>query len=78
MICSLHGKEIESSCQWCGKGLCKKCVIKSDGKKRYCSGCADVVGDMLKKKQLNRIKEESAAEKKSKTEYFNFSTLKPR
>ncbi len=76
MICTQHGKDIETVCNWCGKQLCKKCFSKTDGKKRFCSNCVAQIGDLIKEKQLEKIKDMD--KKDSSDEYFNFSKLKVR
>lgn len=78
MRCSKHFKDITSTCTWCGKELCKLCVVQSDGNKNYCSNCSQRIGGMVREKQLNTIKAEEAAEKPSHSEYFNFSKLQAR
>ena len=76
MLCSQHGKDIETVCNWCGKQLCKKCFSKTDGKKKFCTSCTSQIGDLIKAKQIEKMKEVDKEEKNQ--EYFNFSKLKVR
>ncbi len=81
MICSKHNKDTIGTCQWCGKVLCPKCVAKKDGRKAYCANCAVNIAPMLVEKQMNVLKQEYEKEKTEatrSTDYFNFSSLKPR
>jgi len=56
--------------------MCRLCISKTDGKKAYCAQCAEQIGDFLKKKQIDKIKEEEAKETKKNQSYFNFGSLK--
>mgnify|MGYP001232307052 CR=1 FL=1 len=50
MKCKQHGKDGIGTCSWCGKILCKQCVGKSDGNKKYCDQCSAALALQLKKK----------------------------
>lgn len=78
MICPKHNKDITANCTWCGKGMCRLCISRTDGKKIYCRTCVDQIGDFIKDKQLRVIKEEAKKEVPERTQYFNFSKLKMR
>ncbi len=82
MFCRQHNKETIGGCQWCGKVLCPKCVVKKDGRKAYCAACAPKVAPMLVEKQMNVLQQEKkiedAAASRREQGYFNFSSLRPR
>ena len=40
MECFDHGKSYVGLCTWCGKDMCNKCIVKTDGRKQYCGKCA--------------------------------------
>lgn len=37
--CLTHKKENVGSCMWCGKQLCRLCIVKQDGNVFYCEKC---------------------------------------
>ncbi|MBW3022964.1 hypothetical protein KY308_02585 [Candidatus Woesearchaeota archaeon] len=77
MKCLKHNKDVEGVCTWCGKELCKMCISKTDGRKKYCSSCVNEIGDLIKKKQIDKIREEEAQEKQAPSAgYFSFDSLK--
>jgi len=77
MKCSKHNKDFIGICTWCGKELCRLCISKTDGSKKYCSNCVNQIGDMIKKRQIDKIKEEESKETKSQpSKYFSFDELK--
>ena len=77
MRCSKHNKEITGVCTWCGREMCKLCISKTDGNKKYCSHCVGSIGDMIKQRQIDKIKEEEKKEpKRAGSGYFSFDSLK--
>ena len=77
MRCSKHNKDFLGVCTWCGKELCRLCISKTDGNKKYCDVCVREIGDLIKKRQLEKIKEQEAQEpKQESTEYFSFDSIK--
>jgi len=77
MKCQRHNKETIGVCTWCGRELCRLCISKTDGSKKYCSHCVNEIGDLIKKRQIDKIKEEDEKEKKSSPPgYFSFDSLK--
>ncbi|MFO8015957.1 MAG: hypothetical protein R6U32_02545 [Candidatus Woesearchaeota archaeon] len=66
MRCETHGKELVTSCQWCGKKLCRDCIGKSTGKKAYCKKCSSEIGDYIERRQREQIRKQEEAEKRKK------------
>ena len=77
MRCSKHNKDVIGVCTWCGRELCRLCISKTDGSKKYCSSCVGNIGDLIKKRQIDKIKEIDSKEKKQvSNDYFSFDSLK--
>ena len=54
MECFEHGKEFVGSCNWCGKQLCRLCIVKQKGLKLYCGNCASKLSEFEDNKPVPR------------------------
>jgi hypothetical protein len=58
MKCKKHNKETIGVCTWCGREMCQKCIVLTDGRKIYCETCAaGPIGKQVREKQLRIIKD---------------------
>ena len=49
MKCKTHEKELVGLCTWCGKELCRKCIVRQDRLKLYCNECAKRIEEVPRK-----------------------------
>ncbi len=66
MKCDKHNKAVISSCQWCGKQLCRMCVGKRLGTKMFCTECGTNLSDIIERRQLDMMRQQQAKTNKER------------